>query len=68
MLTFKKAQTWQCAKCNATLALQFGIEDTETAVLKLLLDQHQKASINCTAPAGFRLVNTFIKHEDIKEL
>jgi len=66
MLTFKKAATWQCAKCNQTLALTYNVDTTETEVFTLLLNQHQKASIDCSAPAGFRLVNTFMKHEELK--
>jgi len=66
--TFKKAQTWQCAKCNQILALTFKADTPEIDSFGLLLAQHKKSSAECTAPSGFKLINTFMKHEEVKEL
>jgi predicted transcriptional regulator len=65
-ITFKKGQTWQCMKCNQTLAVTFPVETTEAEVFLMLLTQHKKVSADCSAPSGFGLVKTFMKHEETK--
>lgn len=66
MIKFHKAETWQCQKCNQTLAIRYEMGTPEEDVFTQILAVHKKASMDCTSPSGFKHIGTFLKHEETK--
>jgi len=65
-ISFMKGENWKCGKCNTVITIKYDINTSATDAMMMLLDTHKKHQIDCTAPAAFKLMDTFVKHEEIK--